>query len=1164
MLRGGLRIARAATATMLVGTVLTSVTWSTAPASAAELVEPQTAGMRLLSRAADGDVVANFRNGVPATLFASVDVGTESPEAAAEAFLAANRLLYFQTDPDLDLVVDEVVPGTPLVHMRQTYLGLDLVGPSMTVVTDGTSVLGTIGEILGARGLEQELDVDIVPDVTPEEATAIVEATGATVLGVPRLVLVVPSMFAMDDEVSQLSDDAVLAWEVVTNDPAELVMVDAHTGEVLLRLPREYTDSGFDGFDFELFDSDGSTATDWPPCYGLYNGEHIGDEDGVDHPGNAEDVAAYNAMRQAYGRYHSLLGRHSYDGDGDQIELFLRTPGRAFSTAPNASWSPSCDLIQASPGWAVSDVVYHELTHGVVQYTSGLVYQNQSGALNEHFADVMAVLLEQPSNPDWVIGEDLPGGAIRDIPNINRNRFSELLMTSNDNGGVHSNSAIPNYATYLMVAGGTHPDNGITVVGDGPALIRELEYLTMLTLDTNATLADYANTMVFYAEDFATQGPMAQLWDSWLGSWFQPNDYDAQTACAVRNALRATELLGQGDLDCDGTLDNADPDDDNDGTPDASDNCPGVANWGQNDNDGDGLGDACDPDDDNDGVADVDDNCQFTKNPGQANSDGVGKGDACQDSDGDGVIDTLDGCPNAYNPDQADQDTDGIQDACDPDRDGDGVPNGDDGCPDDHNPGQEDTDGGGIQDACDADPDSPLNDWLEAFANRGIPPETTIMRVKLPDICGGGCPDDIFDPAQRIRFEFEGLADTSVALITDARGIPVSRVQASADQVQAIEFSPATLGQLSLTLFGPGATAPANVGGGQVAASPAGASGASRAAAAAPADSPLDMTAVAPDRFEVTMSMGTDLEALPGASVSRRAGDDRFETATAISAASFDPGGTVFVATGRAFPDALAAGPLARALHAPVLLVEPESVPSAVVAELERLEPTQVVVLGGEGAVSPAVTGRLAEVTGIEPIRLAGLDRYETAADVSAAGWSPGVDTVFVATGLAAPDALAGGALAGTMGAPLLLTHTPSLSEASRAELVRLEPRRVIVLGGAAAVSDEVVAELGELADVVDRLAGLDRYETAAAIAAANPFRTRTAYVATGLDFPDALAAAPAASLVGAPILLSTRDGLPAATVGAVQEVAPDAVIAVGGAGVIRESVLTELRALVE
>jgi spore germination protein YaaH/putative cell wall-binding protein len=195
--------------------------------------------------------------------------------------------------------------------------------------------------------------------------------------------------------------------------------------------------------------------------------------------------------------------------------------------------------------------------------------------------------------------------------------------------------------------------------------------------------------------------------------------------------------------------------------------------------------------------------------------------------------------------------------------------------------------------------------------------------------------------------------------------------------------------------------------------------------------------------------------------------------------------------------------------------------------------------------------------------RLAGADRYATAAAVSQAAFAPGVPVAYVATGTAFPDALAAGPPAALAGGPVLLTGPASLPPATAVELGRLLPARIVVLGGAGAVSDGVLAALRGYATSgsVTRLAGADRYGTAAATSAATfAPGVPVAYVATGRNFPDALAGGVAASREGGPILLVGPTAVPAATANELARLRPARIVVLGGTGVVSDGVLAALR----
>ena len=195
--------------------------------------------------------------------------------------------------------------------------------------------------------------------------------------------------------------------------------------------------------------------------------------------------------------------------------------------------------------------------------------------------------------------------------------------------------------------------------------------------------------------------------------------------------------------------------------------------------------------------------------------------------------------------------------------------------------------------------------------------------------------------------------------------------------------------------------------------------------------------------------------------VTRLSGADRFATAAAISRATFAPGVPVaYVTTGLAFPDALAGGPAAGLEGGPIALVTPTAVPAATASELDRLNPQRIVILGGPEAVSVQVANSLQQYTPTGIVRRSGADRYATAVAVSQGSFPGGARHVFVATGLNFPDGLAGGPAAALRGGPLLLVPGSSLPENVSAELVRLDPDRVTVLGGTTVVTADVQAQI--------------------------------------------------------------------------------------------------------
>ena len=202
---------------------------------------------------------------------------------------------------------------------------------------------------------------------------------------------------------------------------------------------------------------------------------HVVRREGEDSGGDVTVDEAYDGLGATYTYFKKVHGRDSIDDRGLRLDATVHYR-RAFN---NAFWNGLQMVFGDGDGQIFGrftrslDVIGHELAHGVTQYEAGLIYQDQSGALNEHMSDVFGSLVKQyklkqtARKADWLIGEGLwapgiQGRALRDMrapgtayndPLIGRDpqpaHMRDFVDTDDDNGGVHINSGIPNHAFYL-------------------------------------------------------------------------------------------------------------------------------------------------------------------------------------------------------------------------------------------------------------------------------------------------------------------------------------------------------------------------------------------------------------------------------------------------------------------------------------------------------------------------------------------------------------------------------------------------------------------------------------------------------------------------------------------------------------------------------------------
>ncbi|HEX7490532.1 MAG TPA: M14 family zinc carboxypeptidase [Candidatus Limnocylindrales bacterium] len=283
-------------------------------------------------------------------------------------------------------------------------------------------------------------------------------------------------------------------------------------------------------------------------------------------------------------------------------------------------------------------------------------------------------------------------------------------------------------------------------------------------------------------------------------------------------------------------------------------------------------------------------------------------------------------------------------------------------------------------------------------------------------------------------------------------------------------------------------------------------------------------------------------------------GTDRYAVSVSIAAeVSKSAGvGVVYLVSGTAYADAVAAGPAAARDEATILYTDKDSLPVNVANELVLLRPTRLVLVGGAGVISDSVITRATSLLGpgLRVERIDAGSSWDIAAALSERDFKPGVDTVVVASSGNFFNGLVAGPVAADLAAPLLLVAAGSLPSVTAAELKRLTPRRVVLIGNSDDISADVEARIKAIVPNVERVSGSDRYATAAAVRS-RFFATPTGVVATsGVTELGGLAAVPVAAADRAPILL-TQDGdqLPTATRDSLVESMPRRIFIAGSIG---------------
>jgi putative cell wall-binding protein len=265
-------------------------------------------------------------------------------------------------------------------------------------------------------------------------------------------------------------------------------------------------------------------------------------------------------------------------------------------------------------------------------------------------------------------------------------------------------------------------------------------------------------------------------------------------------------------------------------------------------------------------------------------------------------------------------------------------------------------------------------------------------------------------------------------------------------------------------------------------------------------------------------------------SLDRVSGANRSKTAIAISQNQFKQDGTaqsVMLAREDNYADGLAGAPFARQENGPILLTKTGTLYPEVLTEIKRVLPGggKIWVLGGTSAIADSVIAAL-QAEGFQVERVAGNDRYTTA--VAIASKLKQLTDVFVASGLNFPDALAASSIAANQGAAILLSKKSTLTSATSTFLGSIPAEKIHLVGGTAVI-DAAAEKEAKKYGTVDRTSGANRYATSVELAKKFYPSADTVGFATGLAFPDSLAAGPwiGSSQVLAPLILVQKGAVP-------------------------------------
>ncbi len=428
--------------------------------------------------------VKNMTNaGTPSFVTGNMGKATAKTTVAALKEVLSTQAAY-QSNGNEDFTVSQQwidKLGKRHTRMEQSINGLTVYGTSMIVHADivNDSNNGLVGEHTASNlyAVSGNLAVNAAPKMTvhlmrskangAKHAAKLAQDLGEVTVQPELAYIYLP-----------MSGETKLAWKMeVTWDKGadfgrDIVFYDAYNQELLARHAQIHSAKNYQTFTLNNQEQEAAPGTllctNTQSC------------------GETSAQAAHDGVSTVYDYYKSQFGRNGIDNN----DMTMKSSVHLSNKLNNAFWNGYQMMYGDGDGVTFTDltgsfdVIGHELTHGVVQHTAGLVYQNASGALNEAWADIMGVSSDAyrrgSEQPSWKLGADVytpntAGDALRYMDNPTqdgqskdwypeRYPFTDAPSNQNDRGGVHLNSGIANLAYSLLVDGGTHPRNKSTAV----------------------------------------------------------------------------------------------------------------------------------------------------------------------------------------------------------------------------------------------------------------------------------------------------------------------------------------------------------------------------------------------------------------------------------------------------------------------------------------------------------------------------------------------------------------------------------------------------------------------------------------------------------------------------------------------------------------------------